>query len=695
MKKVISFILVICMVVSMLPVMTLAANSGTSGDNPYERKTISILGESISTFSGVSNNTSYNSTIGKNHVYYHGSNLGISLADTWWQQLIDELGMELCVNNSWSGSCIYTYRSETDGAYVSRAQQLHNDHTGEEPDVIVVYLGTNDFCNFKNTLGTAESIDYTSLIRKDGDGFAYAEPTTASEAYAVMLHKILIRYPNATVYCLTLLPQHLSAANQALLEQFNASISAIAEHFDVPVVDLYADSGIKVDENFVTYIADNSLHPGPIGMDAITETIKQVMLKNIPDHVHSFIQEITAPTCTAEGYTTHTCACGDRYKDSTVAAVGHKWDEGKITTEPTEEAEGVKTYTCTACGDTKTESIAKLDHTHNYTDKVIAPTCTAEGYTTHTCACGENYKDSTVAAIGHKWDEGKITTEPTEEAEGVKTYTCTACGDTKTESIAKLDHTHNYTDKVIAPTCTAEGYTTHTCACGENYKDSTVAAVGHEWDEGKITTEPTEESEGVKTYICTACGETKTDVIEKLEPIVNPFTDVAEKDFFFQPVMWAVSNNVTSGLSATSFGPSKGCTRAQVVTFLWRAAGEPAPTSNANPFTDVKEGQYYYDAVLWAVENGITTGLNATTFGTNADCNRGQIVTFLWRAMNKPAPSGSENPFTDVPESQYYYDAVLWAVEKGITTGLSSTTFGPNSTCTRGQIVTFLYRAYQ
>ena len=617
MKKVISFILVICMVVSMLPVMTLAANSGTSGDNPYERKTISILGDSISTFSGVSNNTSYNSTIGKNHVYYHGSNLGISLADTWWQQLIDELGMELCVNNSWSGSCIYTYRSETDGAYVSRAQQLHNDHTGEEPDVIVVYLGTNDFCNFKNTLGTAESIDYTSLIRKDGDGFAYAEPTTASEAYAVMLHKILIRYPNATVYCLTLLPQHLSAANQALLEQFNASISAIAEHFDVPVVDLYADSGIKVDENFVTYIADNSLHPGPIGMDAITETIKQVMLKNIPDHVHSFIQEITAPTCTAEGYTTHTCACGDRYKDSTVAAVGHKWDEGKITTEPTEEAEGVKTYTCTACGDTKTESIAKLDHTHNYTDKVIAPTCTAEGYTTHTCACGENYKDST------------------------------------------------------------------------------VAAVGHEWDEGKITTEPTEESEGVKTYICTACGETKTDVIEKLEPIVNPFTDVAEKDFFFQPVMWAVSNNVTSGLSATSFGPSKGCTRAQVVTFLWRAAGEPAPTSNANPFTDVKEGQYYYDAVLWAVENGITTGLNATTFGTNADCNRGQIVTFLWRAMNKPAPSGSENPFTDVPESQYYYDAVLWAVEKGITTGLSSTTFGPNSTCTRGQIVTFLYRAYQ
>ena len=260
-------------------------------------------------------------------------------------------------------------------------------------------------------------------------------------------------------------------------------------------------------------------------------------------------------------------------------------------------------------------------------------------------------------------------------------------------------HTHNYTDKVTAPTCTAEGYTTHTCACGDSYTDTTVAATGHKWDGGAVTTEPTIETEGVKTFTCTVCGETKTEKINKLPdpnaPVENPFTDVSENDFFFEPVMWAVSNNVTSGLSATSFGPSKGCTRAQVVTFLWRAAGEPAPTSNNNPFTDVKEGQYYYDAVLWAVENGITTGLNATTFGTNADCNRGQIVTFLWRAMGKPAPTSSNNPFTDVPESQYYYDAVLWAVEKGITTGLSATSFGPNSTCTRGQIVTFLYRAYQ
>jgi len=177
-------------------------------------------------------------------------------------------------------------------------------------------------------------------------------------------------------------------------------------------------------------------------------------------------------------------------------------------------------------------------------------------------------------------------------------------------------------------------------------------------------------------------------------PVVNPFIDVDGDDYFFEPVMWAVKNSVTSGLSANSFGPAAGCTRAQVVTFLWRAAGEPAPKSSENPFKDVAEGQYYYDAVLWAVENGITTGLSADSFGPNANCNRGQIVTFLWRAKGEPAPESSANPFADVAETQYYYDAVLWAVEEGITTGMSAASFAPGSTCTRGQIVTFLYRAY-
>ena len=176
-----------------------------------------------------------------------------------------------------------------------------------------------------------------------------------------------------------------------------------------------------------------------------------------------------------------------------------------------------------------------------------------------------------------------------------------------------------------------------------------------------------------------------------------PFVDVAEGAYYYDPVLWAVNHDpqITNGTDATHFSPNRTCTRAQVVTFLWRAMGEPEPTKTDNPFTDVKEGQYYYKAVLWAVENNITTGTSATTFSPDSGCTRGQVVTFLHRAQGTPAPGSSENPFTDVPEGQYYYDAVLWAVNHSpqITNGTSATTFSPNAICTRGQIVTFLYRS--
>lgn len=171
----------------------------------------------------------------------------------------------------------------------------------------------------------------------------------------------------------------------------------------------------------------------------------------------------------------------------------------------------------------------------------------------------------------------------------------------------------------------------------------------------------------------------------------NPFEDVKTSDYFFKPVLWAVDRGVTTGLSETAFGPGSPCTRAQVVTFLWRAAGKPA-AGGVNPFEDVKRDAYYYDAVIWAVNNGITTGISANTFGPNEKCTRGQIVTFLWRAQGKNAANAA-NPFEDVNSEAYFYDAVLWAVDKGVTTGLSESSFGPNSTCTRAQIVTFLYRA--
>ena len=169
------------------------------------------------------------------------------------------------------------------------------------------------------------------------------------------------------------------------------------------------------------------------------------------------------------------------------------------------------------------------------------------------------------------------------------------------------------------------------------------------------------------------------------------FTDVADKAYYRDAVEWAVENGITKGTTATTFSPNATCTRAQAVTFLWRAAGSPEPETRAMPFTDIPVGSYYYDAVLWAVENGITKGTSNTRFSPNDTCTRAQIVAFLWRSEKSPA-AGSRNPFADVKSTAYYADAVLWAVENDITKGTTNTTFSPNADCTRAQIVTFLWR---
>lgn len=172
----------------------------------------------------------------------------------------------------------------------------------------------------------------------------------------------------------------------------------------------------------------------------------------------------------------------------------------------------------------------------------------------------------------------------------------------------------------------------------------------------------------------------------------NPFADVSASSYYYNAVQWAVKNGITGGTSATTFSPDAPCTRAQAVTFLWRAADSPAPSSTEMPFADVPTDAYYYNAVLWAVENGITGGTSATTFSPDAPCSRGQIVAFLWRSKQSPMVA-AENPFMDVNAADYYHDAVLWAAENGITGGTGANTFSPDAPCTRAQIVTFLYRA--
>ncbi len=171
-----------------------------------------------------------------------------------------------------------------------------------------------------------------------------------------------------------------------------------------------------------------------------------------------------------------------------------------------------------------------------------------------------------------------------------------------------------------------------------------------------------------------------------------PFTDVADDAYYADAVVWAVSKSITSGATATTFVPNASCTRGQMVTFLWRANGSPEPKSTATSFTDVKSGAYYEKAVAWAVENNVTTGTSAATFSPDATVTRAQAVTFQWRAAGAPASEGT-NAFTDVSASAFYAPAVQWAVNAGVTTGTSATTFSPNSSCLRAQIVSFLYRA--
>ncbi len=265
--------------------------------------------------------------------------------------------------------------------------------------------------------------------------------------------------------------------------------------------------------------------------------------------------------------------------------------------------------------------------------------------------------------------------------EGERLYKCTyaGCDESYVEFIDCIDHTV-VIDEAVAATTTSTGLTegSHCSVCGE--------VIVWQYEVPKIVIDET---------TCTVCGATKTATIAATGSssdtgTTNPFTDIQSGSWYYKAVLWAVNGGITKGTSDTTFSPTTDCTRAQIVTFLWRAAGSPEPTTTKNPFTDVKSGTYYYKAVLWAVGKGLTTGTSATTFSPNKSCTRAEAVTFLYRYAGDPSVSATSK-FTDVG-SAWYTAAVSWAVQNGITAGTSATTFSPNTTCNRAMIVTFLYR---
>ena len=437
-----------------------------------------------------------------------------------------------------------------------------------------------------------------------------------------------------------------------------------------------------------------------ITIDGGNDALKNAKIHcNYVSHTHNYKDVVTAPTCTEKGYTTHTCACGDSYVDAYVDALGHAWDNGKVTKEPTETETGVKTFTCTRCGETRTETMPVIPHVHSYKDVVTAPTCTEKGYTTHTCACGDSYVDTYVDALGHAWDNGKVTKEPTETETGVKTFTCTRCGETKTETIPKLTHEHSYKAVVTAPTCTSKGYTTHTCACGDSYVDTYVDALGHAWDNGKVTKEPTETETGVKTFTCTRCGETKTEVIPATGSVnvTEMFTDVSHS-WADDGIQYCVTHQLMSGIGNNLFGPKLTTTRAQIVQILYNLEGEPK-VSGTTPFTDLTQ-DWYQDAVLWAYQTGVVAGTSSTTFEPDLPVTREQIAVILMEYMTRvlklertwtPADLSA---FPDAGSvSDWAKDAMADAVGLGLISGASNggqTLLEPQGSATREQVATIL-----
>ena len=243
---------------------------------------------------------------------------------------------------------------------------------------------------------------------------------------------------------------------------------------------------------------------------------------------------------------------------------------------------------------------------------------------------------------------------------------------------------------VVSPQSASKGDSvTITAAPDKGYKLSGIKVIDQNGREVKLT----DKGSGKYTFTMPAGKVTiKADFIA--QTVDSVFADVSADAYYYEAVKWAADKRITGGIGDSLFAPNQSCTRAQIVTFLWRAAGSPEPKSTNHPFADVSSSSYYEKAVLWAVENGITEGTSDTTFASGTICTRAQGAALLYRAAGSPVVSGSA-AFTDVADSAYYADAVKWATEQGITKGISSSLFGPDATCTRAQIVTFLYRMYQ
>lgn len=393
-----------------------------------------------------------------------------------------------------------------------------------------------------------------------------------------------------------------------------------------------------------------------------------------------------AATCTEAGNEAYwTCSgCGKYFSDENgineiekdswvLKTLGHDMTKTDAKAATCTEDGNNEYYTCSRCGGVfkdeagtqattvEAETLKKLGHDWSNKDGICA-VC-------HT-KCDRVHKPGTTCSVCHKY-----TSYP--YVPGAPTYPATAPA------------APNGTVTISPANASKGANVTVTVKPNDGYVLETLTVTDKNGDELKLT------DKGNGKYTFTMPGskvEVKATFMED-NSVFNFFYDVPNDAFFYEAVKWAVKSDVTNGLSDTMFGPYESCTRAQIVTFLWRAAGSPEPKATTSAMTDLNPNAYYYKAVLWAIENGITDGMTETTFAPDATCTRGQSVTFLYRALGKKVESSAS--FTDVKSDAFYADAINWAVANNVTNGTSNTTFSPNADCTRAEIVTFLYRAYQ
>ena len=463
-----------------------------------------------------------------------------------------------------------------------------------------------------------------------------------------------------------------------------ASKDAIAAGSTLATLTFTAEEEAEVDFK-VTVVEDGDQKPGT----------EQTVTVQVPEH--NYIATVVEPTCTEQGYTLYTCSnCGASYQDNYTDPTGHDWGEWTIEVAPTCVNEGTEIRTCANCGEKESRTVAATGH--SFEDTVVEPTCTEKGYTVHTCSvCGYSYSDNEVAALGHSWGEWTVVKDANCNAPGEQVRTCSVCGETQSEVILPSGHTYETT--VIAPTCTSSGYTKHTCLlCGVTYATDVIDPLGHNWGEWVLTEEGDCFHKGVETRTCAACNETETRETE-LNPANCPskaFTDLDTAAWYHESVDFVLSTGLMNGVGNEKFAPNNQMTRAMVVTVLYRLAGEPKVEGTVD-FTDVPAGEYYYDALVWATENGLAMGVTETTFAPGRSITREQLVTFLYRYAQYAGLDVSGRAdlttFTDSQSvSSYAVDAFAWAVNAGIIDGVGNNTLAPRSTATRVQVAAVLMR---